>query len=144
MSSLRDDTFAFEHNQGHRQLWGSMAPLTRFSVLPYTLYPGETNQGGWHLDHEQAHRDAQNSLPGTFGGVGFLDLILGLLPPEFIFPEIPTAQQGTISQLSPGFNIQDYDLSVRNQREWWTFQNHYWHLDAQSIQNSEAFVFPFY
>ena len=141
---MQEETFGFEHEQAHRGLWGSMSPLTRFSVLPYILYPNPNNSGGWHLDHEWAHRDYQSVLPGTFGGIGFLNLVDGLVPPEFIFPDIPVAQTGTISQLAPSFNIEDYELQIRARREWWTFQNHYAHLDAQSVQNSATFVFPFF
>lgn len=141
---MQEETFGFEHEQAHRRLWGSMSPLTRFSVLPYILYPRPGNMGDWHMDHEQAHRDLQDVLPGTFGGVGFGDLLGGLIPPGFPFPPLPPDQTQTISQLAPSFNIQDYDLTVWSQREWWTFQNHYSHLIAESTQNSAAFVYPFF
>jgi hypothetical protein len=141
---MQEETFGFEHQQAHRQLWASMAPLVRFSVLPYILYPDPNNYGDWHLDHEQATRDAAVTLPGTFGGIGFLNLENGRIPPGYRFPDIPEPQTGTISSLNPVFDIQDYDLDIESQREWWTFQNHYWHLDAQSILNSETFVYPFF
>jgi hypothetical protein len=141
---MQGETFGFEHEQAHRFSWGSMSPLTRYSVMPYILYPHPSNQADWHQDHQQAHDDMQQTLPGTFGGIGFLDLILGIIPPGFIFPDIPVAQTGTISQQHPYFNVQDYDLTIWAQREWWTFQNHYAHLDSQSSQNSATFVFPFF
>jgi hypothetical protein len=141
---MQEETFAFEHQQAHRLLWASMAPLTRFSVLPYILYPNAHNYGDWHQDHEQAHIDFQDVIPGTFGGIGFLNLEHGRIPPHFVFPPLPEAQTGTISQLHPGFNIQDYDLTIWAQREWWTFQNHLAHFNAQLNQNSATFVFPFF
>ena len=140
---MQEETFGFEHEQAHRGLWASMAPLNRFSVLPYILYPGASNRGDWHLDHEWAHRDFQMTLPGTFGGIGFLNLVDGIIPPGFVFPDIPAVQTGTISQLAPSYNIEDYNLTSWAQREWWTFQNHLAHLDAQSVQNSATFVIPF-
>ena len=140
---MQEEVFGFEHLQAHALLWANMSPLNRFSVLPYLIYPFPTNQAEWHWDHQQATNDAQSALPGVFGGIGFLDLLIGgIIPPEFVFPDIPIT--GTISQLAPGFNIQDYDLTIGPQLEWWTFQNHYWHLAAQSVLNSATFVFPFF
>ena len=141
---MQEEAFGFEHEQAHRLLWGSMSPLTRYSALPYILYPHPTNISDWHFDHWQAHQDFINTLPGTFGGIGFLNLVDGIIPIDFIFPDIPEAQTGTISQLGPAYNIEDYDLDIWSQREWWSFQNHYAHLDAQSIQNSATFVYPFF
>lgn len=114
---MQEEAFAFEHTMAHRQLWASMAPLDRFSVMPYSLYPG-TNFSEWHFDHQQAHNDTQGVFPGFFGE--------------------------TVGFLGPAFIIQDYDLNNWGQREWWTFQNHVWHRDAQLTQNSETFVFPFF
>jgi hypothetical protein len=122
---MQDETFSFEHAMAHRGLMGSLSPLSGFSVVPYVLDPG-FNDDAWHRDHTQAHTDAQGSLPGLFVGR---------------FP-VPTGQ--TVGFLGPGFNIEDYDISSHESRAWWTFQNHYWHLDAASAQNLESLVFPFF
>lgn len=115
---FQDETFAFEHSMSHRRLLGSMAPLPRFSTIPYVLNPG-TNLGDWHQDHQQAHNDFTVTLPGWFG-----------------FP--------VTTFIHPGYDLQDTDLRNRNVRTWWTFQNEYTHRIAENIQNSELWIFPFW
>jgi hypothetical protein len=121
---MQDETFAFEHAMAHRGLMGSMN-LPGFSAVPYVLDPG-FNNGDWHRDHTQSHSDFQSSLPGMFVGQ---------------FP-VPTGQ--TVGFLGPAYNIEDYELATHEGRIWWTFQNHYAHLNAASAQNSASWVFPFF
>jgi hypothetical protein len=103
-----------------------MSPLTRFSVIPYLLEPYDHNITPWHRNHQQAHTDFQSALAGYLGGTAF-----GGSPPPF-------------SQLGPGYNIEDYDLSTESQANWWTFQNHIAHLDAESVVSLiEELIFPF-
>ena len=47
--------FGFEHAMAHRELLGAMAPLDRFSVIPYFVHPQTLPSGGWRMDHQQAH-----------------------------------------------------------------------------------------
>lgn len=132
MPTVQGETFSFEHNMAHRLLFASMSPLSRFSVLPYIIWPNASDGRDWHMDHQQAHNDGGGVLPGFFGDIGFGG-------------EVPSPTGSTVSQLGPAFNIEDYFLQKNSeQKNWWTFQNHYWHLDAQSAQNSELFVFPFF
>jgi hypothetical protein len=81
-----------------------MAPLDRFSVIPYFIDP-EQNVGTpgsmWHLDHQTSHNDALQHLPTEFGAA-----TVGL----FI-----------------GQNLRDTNLDDARQRTWWTFQNHMEH-----------------
>ena len=123
---MQESTFSFEHLMAHRTLQGSMSPMDRFSAAPYSIDPGY-NTGDWHQDHQQAHNDVQSVFPGYFGGFGF-----------------GGTGTGTVSQLGPAFVMEDYNLDSPDQHRWWTFQNHYAHLDAQSVQNSLDFVFPFF
>jgi hypothetical protein len=102
--NTQDPNFAFEHWNVHRQALGVMSPLTRFSLVPYFLDPiQDPNQpaGPWHLNHQQAHNDAENQLPTTYtsrdSGVNF------------------------------GSNLVDTNLSHAWNRSWWTFQNHLEH-----------------
>lgn len=126
---MQNYTFSFEHMMAHRTLQGSMSPMGRFSAAPYgPLDPGY-NTGDWHQDHQQSHNDVQSVFPGIFGGFGFG---LTVLATE------------TLSQLAPAFVMQDYDLESPDAQKWWTFQNHYTHLDAQQVQNSVDFTFPFF
>lgn len=128
----QDPTFSFEHAQAHRTLLGSMSPLTRYSALPYLLSPNANNSGMWHRDHQQAHSDFTDTLPGYFGGFGF-----NLWGPI-------GGTGGTVSQQGPAYNIEDYDLTSEPALNWWTFQNHYAHLNAQQVQTSELWIFPFF
>lgn len=84
-------TYAFEHAMAHRTLLGAMAPLTRFSVLPYQLDPQQAD-GMYLLRHQQAHWDMMDALPSyppvteEYGGLRYQnDQILGELNPWTIF-----------------------------------------------------------
>lgn len=84
-------TYAFEHFNAHRTLFGAMAPLTRFSVLPYQLDPQQTD-GMYLLRHQQAHWDMVDALPSyppvtdQVGGLALHnDQILGEPTPWTIF-----------------------------------------------------------
>jgi hypothetical protein len=122
---MQDETFGFEHAMAHRGLMGSMSPLNSFSIVPYVLDPG-LNHDDWHRDHTQAHADFQGSFPGIF---------------HYQFP-VPTGS--VVGFLGPAYNIEDYDVDNHESRTWWTFQNHYAHLNAASVQNLESLVFPFF
>jgi hypothetical protein len=138
---MQDPTFAFEHSQAHARLLGIMSPLTRFTVVPYILSPGANNSDMWHRNHQQAHSDSIDTIPGYFGGTGFGSFFHGPHPPH----PIPTPPAGPVTQLGPAYNIEDYDLSDVPQRIWWTFQNHIAHLDAEQTQDQtlRGFIFPF-
>lgn len=99
-------TFAFEHAMAHRNYLGIMAPLTRFSVIPYLLDPMASINpaGAWHQSHQQAHDDALTTVPTAWGAK-----TVGL----FV-----------------GRNLRDTDLRNREQKTWWTFQNHMEHYIA--------------
>lgn len=100
----RDPWFAFDHAMAHRNGLGVMAPLDRFSVVPYLLDPMSDISipgGSWHLDHQQAHNDALANLPSQFGAA-------------------------TVG-LHIGGILRDYDLDNTRQRLWWEFQNHQEH-----------------
>lgn len=135
------ETFAFEHAMAHRQLLGAMATsvnvytpaapspvnpfilpgttgLTGFSAVPYGPLDPQSNASLWHLDHGQAHTDAQISLPDYFG-----------------YP--------TEGLINPASNMVDFNLDVPGQRTWWTFANHQEHLVAQSVL-PQVLVFPFW
>ena len=108
-------TFSFEHMMAHRNYFGIMSPLDRFSVLPYLLDPmGKVSPAdNWHLNHQQAHNDALTTIPTFFYGRG------GLTPEEQV-------QAG----LAIGQNIRDPDLNVYEAHSWWTFKNHMEHYVA--------------
>lgn len=124
----RPETFSFEHQQAHRTLLGSMSPLADFSAIPYLLTPG-TNDGFWHQDHQQAHNDFTGVFPGWYGGR------FRRQHPILIY---------AVGVINPGYNIQDVDKENLDELTWWTFQNHYNHLDAQAIQNPANWVWPFW
>jgi hypothetical protein len=107
-----ENTFAFEHAMGHRNYFGAMHPLTRFSVLPYLLDPphGTDISGGpWNLNHQQAHNDAHSALPAQYGIPSDLSLNL------FI-----------------GQNLRDTSSKNPDQLKWWTFANHMEHYVANN------------
>jgi hypothetical protein len=61
-----DPLFAFEHMMQHREMMAVMAPLDRFSRLPYLLDPAyqiDVRAGPWNLDHQQAHNDFLSVVP---------------------------------------------------------------------------------
>jgi hypothetical protein len=140
---MQDPTFSFEHSQAHARLLGTMSPLGRFSAVPYILSPGANNIDMWHRNHQQAHSDNQDIFAGYFGGTGFGIFFFPGLP----FPpiDVPTFPEEPQTQQAPGFIIEDYDLTFEPQRNWWLFQNHQAHLNAELIQDQalRGFIFPF-
>ena len=116
-----DPTFGFEHAMAHRNGLGAMAPLSRFSVLPYMLDPMQHQEipgSMWHLDHQQAHNDALDSLPSYFGS--------------------------DTAGLAIGGILRDYNLDDASQRTWWTFQNHMEHyVGGDTITPNVELTLPF-
>lgn len=110
-------TFAFEHAMAHRTFLGAIAPLHRFSVIPYFIDPQQNDVPKWKLNHQQAHLDAMPNLPDYWQAETF-----GLL---FMH------------------NLLDYDLDDPEQRAWWTFANNQEHYAAMHSLPSEL-VFPFW
>lgn len=120
--------FAFEHAMAHRNAFGVMSPLNRFSVLPYFIDPMRKDAPAqkWNLNHQQAHNDALQHLPSEFGS--------------------PTVG------LFIGQNLIDTDLNDPRQRQWWIFQNHQEHyIGGNTILPNVNFpppapqwVFPFW
>jgi hypothetical protein len=99
-----DPSFDWEHANAHRAYLGVMAPLTRFSVLPYLLEPTflpNIPAGDWQLRHQQAHDDALTSVPSQYGS--------------------------TAIGLRIGQNLLD-----ERRRQWWTFNNHQNHYIADT------------
>jgi hypothetical protein len=103
--------FAFEHMMSHRQFLGAMAPLTRFSVLPYNLDPFHDNKM-WLRRHQTAQTDAISTVP-TWGLIN---------PPEG--PPYP----GTLTVSAPENKLLEVtDWSNARQRAWFVFANHQEH-----------------
>ena len=105
--NLNEPAFAWEHAMSHRNALGVMAPLDRFSAVPYFVDPMlDTNvsAGNWHLNHQQSHDDALANFPQYYSSPN-----LGL---RF------------------GQNLVDTDLSNAGQATWWTFLNHMEHYVA--------------
>lgn len=105
----------FDHAMAHRQYLALMAPLNRFSAIPYFIEPLPAPTPPfprpadlWSLDHQQAHNDYQLSLPSIWGTteVGF---------------GIPSTQ-----------NLIDTDLNAAESRSWWTHANHQQHYIADN------------
>lgn len=112
-----DPIFDFEHMMAHRNYFAIMAPLNRFSILPYLLDPSrgtDIRAGPWHLNHQQSHNDFNGSLPPywTAQSIGF---------------GIPANQI-----------LVDSSLAEAESRTWWTFNNHQQHL----IANNAIFPLP--
>jgi hypothetical protein len=116
------ETFAFEHAMAHRNYLGQMAPLTRFSVIPYLLDPMIDNPSiaasNWHLNHQQAHNDALTSIPSYY-----VNPRTGEAWPE----------GETEVGLFIGTDLRDTDLNNEGQRKWWLFLNHQEHYVANGV-----------
>jgi len=124
----------FDHAQAHRELLGAMATLvpditgdeffrgtgglSGFSAIPYFVDP-QRNTGAWHLDHGQAHKDFQVTLPRYFGSttVGFIN---------------PTST-----------DFVDMDFEQQEMLAWWTFANYQQHLIAAGVL-PQTLTFPFW
>ena len=66
----------------------------------------------------------------------------GLTDQHILLP--PAVLTGSASQMSPAYNIEDYNLKDRSSRTWWLFQNHQSHLNAAQTLDLNTSVFPFY
>jgi hypothetical protein len=58
---LQQKAFAFDHAMRHRDVLGAMAPLDRFTLIPYFVDPS-TEKPFWLLVHGQAHIDFTGTL----------------------------------------------------------------------------------
>jgi len=117
-------TFFFEEAMAHRTQLGAMAPLTRFSALPYFIDPPKVEDGMWRLDHQQAQNDANSTIP-TWGEPA---------PP---YPgnlqvSVPTTQ-----------NLIDVDFNNSAERTFWTFANHHEQFVAVGFLPRQL-TFPFW
>jgi hypothetical protein len=122
--------FAFEHMMATRNYFVAMAPLSRFSLLPYMLdpfpYPKEQEAHPWNLNHQQAHNDALASLPKAFGATD---------PEEEGEPVGPDPDD---IGLSIGQILRDTNFDNARQVKWWTFQNHMEHYIANNATFPET------
>lgn len=109
------DVWEFDHAFAHREYYAVMAPLTRFSALPYFIEPlppptppFPTDADDWNLNHQQAHNDFALALPAFYNdsSIGF---------------GIPNSQ-----------NLVDSNLNDPETRTWWTFANHQEHYIANN------------
>jgi hypothetical protein len=110
--SRRDSWFAFEHAMQHRALLGVLAELNGFSLAPYFIEPEQgvdRHANKWHLDHQQAHNDANTDLPS-----------------QYYWPKGSKPTFG----LRIGQNLIDTRMADERQRRWWEFENHTEHYDA--------------
>jgi hypothetical protein len=110
-----DPMFAFQHAMSHRNYLGQMAPLTRFSSIPYWLDPiqaADKPSSNWNINHTFAHRDFITTLPAAYS---------------------PNAPQPPSSGLFIGEDLRDYNLANDEQRRWWTFANQQEHYNADAV-----------
>ena len=115
-----DPIFAFEHMMAHRRYMAMMAPLNRFSGLPYLLdpvYDTSIRASMWHLNHQKSHNDFAATLPSNYN----------------------TTEVG-IPMAEPLM-----DESLPEDVTWWTFANHREHyLADQAILPLQAGTWPFW
>ena len=119
-----DPLFSFEHMQAHRRYFAMMAPLDRFSALPYLLDPPlhtEIRASDWHLNHSKSHIDFARTLPSEYNAPA---------TPE----RNPAAQP-----------IMDYNLSNTEYIASWSFQQHREHFLAdQAVLPLLTGTWPFW
>lgn len=99
-----DRWFVFEHAMAHRRALGIMAPLSRFTAVPYFIDPEQyVDQPAsfWHINHQQAHRNALANFPIQYGSASI--------------------------GLRIGTTLSDADLADEREARWWEFQNHVEH-----------------
>jgi hypothetical protein len=127
LTNLDDPAFTFHHAMAHRNALGIMAPLTRYSVVPYFVDPmlALASAGPWQLNHQQAHNDALADFPTYFDSMHV--------------------------GLRVGQNMVDTDLNDPVERSWFQFQNHMEHyIGAQTfappptVQPRVTWTFPFW
>lgn len=119
--TMQDRAFGWEHANSHRRIMSAMAPLDRFSVIPYYVDPPMMHAGGWLMDHQTAHNDFRVQLPAIFG-----------------WWATPTQEYGIAS----GHNLQDVNLSDQRQALAWTHFNHMDHYIAESLIDLTLELFP--
>jgi hypothetical protein len=118
--NLDGPAWEFWEAMEHRRFLGAMAPLTRFTVLPYNLDPIPQKPGPasrfWMHNHQRAQSDAIETIPTWgFPGPGF--------------PPYP----GTFTVAVPeNQNLQDTHMTVPGQRTWFQFANHMEHYIASA------------
>lgn len=107
--------FEFWEAMEHRRFLGAMAPLTRFSVLPYNLDPIPKQPGPsarfWMMNHQQAQTDFTVTSP-TWGFTG---------------PGVPPYPTALSVAVPENQNLQDTHMTVEGQRKWFEFANHLEH-----------------
>lgn len=119
-----DPIFAWEHMNAHRRYFAMMAPLDRFSALPYLLdptYNTDQRATNWHHNHQKAHTDFATALPRNYNA----------LPEEV---GISTAQP-----------LAEHDLSDAESLTWWSFVQHREHYLADAaVLPILAGTYPFW
>ena len=109
--NLNDPAIEFWEAMIHRSFLGAMAPLTRFSALPYLLDPlpayATPAARFWLMNHQRAQTDAISTIPTWgFAGTGF--------------PPYP----GTLEIAVPeNQNLQDTNFTNPAERTWFGFVN---------------------
>jgi hypothetical protein len=103
----------FDHAMAHRAYMAIMAPLTRFSAMPYFVEPvtpppplQPRPAEMWPLKHQQAHKDFTSYMPVNYNAAR-----LGIATSQILV---------------------DNDLNTPEGRAWNTFANHMEHLIANS------------
>lgn len=96
-----DPLYDFQHGMSHRLYMSIMAPLTRFSGMPYFVEPrfdpSPPAAANWRRNHQRAHDDLANHVPSDFPAAAF---------------GIPAWS-----------NLVDTDLNDPGERQWWVFAN---------------------
>ena len=118
-----DPLFSFEHMQSHRRYFAVMAPLDRFSALPYLLDPPfntTIRASDWHLNHAKAHVDFAKTLPSEYA-------------------DTTPAPNAAIAPMM------DFDLGNLEDVTWWSFQQHREHFLAdQAVLPLLTGTYPFW
>lgn len=120
--SAAQAAWAFELAMAHRTLLGAMAPLDRFSAIPYFLDPMQDVHipaGDWNTNRQQAQNDAATTLPSYYGAA-----TRGFAAPEILI---------------------DTDLTDPASLPWWSFQNHqFLYVATATIQPGYPSQYPFW
>jgi hypothetical protein len=79
-----DPSFAFDHDQMHRNMYRSIPASVGFSGVPYQLDPltdVSAPAGWWNSNHATAHRDFASAFPAitwpSFVSIADIDLSTG-------------------------------------------------------------------
>jgi hypothetical protein len=107
----------------HRRYFAAMAPLDRFSALPYVLdppYNTALRASGWHLQHHKAHTDFATAVPTSYN-----------------------SQNRQVAVLVQP--LMDSDLSKPDDLTWWSFAQHREHYIAdQALLPLQTGKWPFW